>query len=90
MNVLKTKLPSDRLLPRKMVQVRYGRGPKTLTRWTADPEIGFPASVDICGCKFYREIELVAFDRRLAATSSKSRKAVFSGSPSYAEQPEPV
>jgi hypothetical protein len=86
MTVLKTKSPGDRLLPRKVVSARYCRGPKTLARWSNDPEVDFPAPVDIRGLKYYREAELNDWDRRRSATSSKSRASTFP----YAKQPEPV
>ena len=86
MTVLKTKSLADRLLPRKLVSVRYCVGPKTLARWSSDPEVGFPAPVDICGRKYFREAELIDWDRRRAATSSKTRLPVFP----FAKQHEPA
>jgi hypothetical protein len=67
-----TKETSGALLPRaKVAKDRYGRSVKTLDRWSKDPELQFPAPVDIRGFKYFREADLIAWDRSRSIPSSK-------------------
>ena len=66
------KQTANALLPRKWVaNHRYQRAPKTLDRWSKDPDVNFPTPVDIRGLKYYREAELDEFDRSRSSPSPK-------------------
>lgn len=67
-----TKETNSALLPRaRVAKDRYGRSVKTLDRWSKDPELQFPAPVDIRGFKYFREADLIAWDRSRSAPTSK-------------------
>ena len=60
-----------RWLPRPTVaRGRYNRHPKTLERWEADPNMGFPKSREIRGRYYYAEDELNAYDAREAVPTA--------------------
>jgi hypothetical protein len=69
---------------RRVAEDRYHVVVRTLERWDADPELGFPPPVYIRGRR-YREIaKLDAWDRanaRKAAATSNSRRAVAQALP---------
>jgi hypothetical protein len=60
--------PKERRLRARteVARQRYGRHPKTLERWEADPALGFPKSRLIRKRHYYFEDELDDYDRRLA------------------------
>jgi hypothetical protein len=57
-------------LPAKGVQERYGIVDRTLDRWLADTEMDFPRPLVVRGRRYFRETELVAWERRRAATAA--------------------
>jgi hypothetical protein len=56
--------PLDELLPDTMVARRYGVHIKTIGRWDDNPELEFPAPVEINGRKYRRRRDLEEFERR--------------------------
>jgi len=53
-----------RLLSTRMVAERYGNVTvRTIERWTLDEEMKFPAPIRVGRRKFWREIDLAAFER---------------------------
>jgi hypothetical protein len=55
--------PED-LIPDPIVARRYQKHTITLTRWDADPEMGFPLPIVINGKRHRRRGELWAFEQR--------------------------
>lgn len=51
-----------RLLPTRSVMDRYGVSDRTIDRWVADPDLGFPRPLRINRKRFFYEHELDAFD----------------------------
>lgn len=64
-----------RYLPQKQVTSRYRRSSKTLSRWSDDPEVGFPKPIKIRGYKYFDEAELIDWElrRRSAGTAEADR-----------------
>jgi predicted DNA-binding transcriptional regulator AlpA len=60
---------SDTLIPGPKVSKRYNRSDKTLDRWLADKELGFPRPIVIRNRRYFREAELVAWERAQAGKS---------------------
>lgn len=51
-----------------LVAARYRRNPRTIKRWLADPDLGFPApDLTIHGKSYWSEEALDAFDDALRA-----------------------
>jgi hypothetical protein len=57
------------LIPDAKVAQRYGVVLRTLARWDANPNLGFPTAVFINSRKYRRSEELDAFDRARAVAS---------------------
>jgi predicted DNA-binding transcriptional regulator AlpA len=55
-----------KLLPTRQVASRYGVTIRSVDRWSADPELGFPAPVKINTRNYFDEAEFDEFDRRRA------------------------
>jgi hypothetical protein len=64
-----SSVPDDRgpYSPGKKVCGRYGIVDRTLDRWVADPEMGFPKPLVINNRRYFSEPELTAWERRRAA-----------------------
>jgi hypothetical protein len=69
---MRTDSDQERFLSRSQQAARYGKSIKTIGRWAADPELGFPKEIDINGHKFRRLSELEEFERsRVGVTSTR-------------------
>jgi hypothetical protein len=53
-------------LPARKVWGRYHTTDRTLDRWVADPEMGFPRPMVIKKRRYFNEAELTAWERRRA------------------------
>jgi hypothetical protein len=54
----------DDLIPdAEVARGRYKVHPITLSRWDADPDLGFPAAIEINGRRYRRRGELKAWER---------------------------
>jgi hypothetical protein len=51
------------LIPDARVAERYGVSTRTIPRWDADPDLGFPAPVVINGRRYRRRVDLERFER---------------------------
>jgi hypothetical protein len=59
-----------RLVPDRQVAERYGVHPKTISRWDANPDLGFPPPV-VINNRFYRRLSaLMVWERERAARSA--------------------
>ncbi|MEJ5087146.1 helix-turn-helix transcriptional regulator [Brucella pseudogrignonensis] len=58
---------TDGYLTARQVKDRYNISEMTLWRWSRDESLGFPKPLDIRKRKFYREDEIIAWERRKAA-----------------------
>jgi hypothetical protein len=65
----------DDLIPDPKVAQRYAVSTRTLPRWDARPDLGFPAPIVICGRKYRRRSELEAFERARVAETTKQSAA---------------
>jgi hypothetical protein len=66
-------MTSKRLIPDSVVaRHRYGVSLRTLPRWDARPELGFPVPVYINGRKYRDEAALDRFDREQAIKSTRT------------------
>jgi predicted DNA-binding transcriptional regulator AlpA len=63
---------SDNLIPAPAVWRRYGKTDRTLDRWLQDESLGFPRPTVIRGRRYFKEAELIEWERIQA---SKSRAA---------------
>jgi hypothetical protein len=72
---------SDRgpYLPRPKVAERYRTTSRTVERWCADPDLGFPKPLNINGYLYFSEPELIAWEHSRAAevVSAKHDKCVI-------------
>jgi predicted DNA-binding transcriptional regulator AlpA len=67
--------PSDNYIPAPQVyKKRYRKCEKTLDRWLKDEKLGFPRPIYIRGRRYFREAELVEWER---AQASKPRIAAL-------------
>jgi hypothetical protein len=57
-------------LPTRQVADRYKVHPRTVKRWTDDPDLGFPPPMDINGRKYWVLSSLRTFDQRRAAKAA--------------------
>ena len=64
--------PSENMLPAATVWRRYGKTDRTLDRWLKDESLGFPRPVVIRNRRYFKEAELLDWER---AQASKSRAA---------------
>jgi predicted DNA-binding transcriptional regulator AlpA len=60
---------TDTLIPGPKVSRRYNRSDKTLDRWLNDEALGFPRPIMIRNRRYFRESELVAWERAQAGKS---------------------
>ncbi|WOH55040.1 DNA-binding protein [Bradyrhizobium sp. BWC-3-1] len=58
--------PAEALLPASKVCARYTRSAKTLDRWLKDDTLGFPRPVVIRNRRYFREAELIDWERAQA------------------------
>jgi predicted DNA-binding transcriptional regulator AlpA len=58
---------SSNLIPAPAAWRRYGKTDRTLDRWLHDPKLNFPRPTFIRGRRYFREAELVAWERAQAA-----------------------
>jgi DNA-binding transcriptional MerR regulator len=58
---------SRKLLPTKQVAERYAVTPRTIERWRRNPDLNFPAALNINGRNYQDQDELDQFDERQAA-----------------------
>lgn len=56
-------MQSDALLPARVVWSRYGVTDRTLSRWLDDLKLSFPRPVLINSRRYWREADLVAWER---------------------------
>jgi hypothetical protein len=54
---------SAQRLPTRAVATRYGVSTRSIERWTASPDLGFPRPLIINGRKYWAEVELDDFDK---------------------------
>jgi predicted DNA-binding transcriptional regulator AlpA len=62
----------DSMLPAPQVWRRYRKSDKTLDRWLKDEGLGFPRPIYIRNRRYFREAELIEWER---AQASKARAA---------------
>ena len=67
-----TPTATDNLIPAPQVCIRYGRNERTLARSIDDQGLSFPRPIYIKNRRYFREAELVAWERSQA---SKARAA---------------
>jgi predicted DNA-binding transcriptional regulator AlpA len=60
---------SENLLPAPAVWRRYGKTDRTLDRWLQDGALKFPRPTVIRGRRYFRESELIEWERAQAAKS---------------------
>jgi hypothetical protein len=66
----------DDLIPdAEVARGRYKVHPITLSRWDADPDLGFPAAIEINGRRYRRRRELVAWERSRVVARTKQTAA---------------
>ncbi len=66
--------PNKTYYPRAKTGHRYNVADRTIARWAADPELGFPKPIIINGRWFFALDDLEAWERS-RATASNSKKA---------------
>ena len=54
---------------RRTVAARYARSIRTIIRWEADPDLGFPQPIDINGRKLHSDPLLTQWERKRAGKS---------------------
>jgi predicted DNA-binding transcriptional regulator AlpA len=57
------------MLPAPDVWRRYGKSDRTLDRWLQDESLGFPRPTVIRGRRYFKEVELIEWERNQAAKS---------------------
>lgn len=62
-------MSEEALLPSRQVWSRYGVCSRTIDRWLADPRVAFPRPVQILTRRYWREADLVAWERARATPS---------------------
>ncbi len=62
-------------IPKSAVAARYSVTTRTVDRWHNDEKLGFPKPIVINGRNYYREDELVEFDRQCARRAAGESKA---------------
>lgn len=65
-------LPGQIYLTRPQVAVRFSTSERTISRWQADPGLGFPRSLLINGRHFIPLDQLEEWERHRAAASRKA------------------
>jgi predicted DNA-binding transcriptional regulator AlpA len=58
---------SDNFLPASQVWQRYGKTDRTLDRWLKDPAVAFPRPVVIRNRRYFREAEIIEWERSQAS-----------------------
>jgi predicted DNA-binding transcriptional regulator AlpA len=64
-----TPTATDNLIPAPRVCDRYNRNERTLDRWLKDDELGFPRPIYIKNRRYFREVDLITWEREQAAKS---------------------
>jgi hypothetical protein len=59
-------------LPASKVWKRYGIVDRTLDRWIASETLGFPKPIVINRRRYFRESDLIAWERKRASTKSEA------------------
>jgi predicted DNA-binding transcriptional regulator AlpA len=59
----------SRRLPARQVWERFGVTDRTLDRWLANGDLGFPRPISINNRRYFDEREIVAWERAQAAKS---------------------
>jgi hypothetical protein len=69
--------PGDRgpYLPKPKVAERYRNTSRTIDRWRDDPDLGFPAPIDINGFKYWSLPELITWEQERARQAFSVRSA---------------
>jgi predicted DNA-binding transcriptional regulator AlpA len=62
-----TPTATDNLIPAPQVCQRYGRNERTLDRWLKDQGLDFPRPTYIKNRRYFREAELIAWERSQAS-----------------------
>jgi hypothetical protein len=65
-----TDIDAGPLLPMRDVCARYRVTDRTVERWLDDEALGFPAPIYINRRRYFRERELIEFERRRVAASA--------------------
>ncbi len=60
----------DNMLPAATVWRHYGKTDRTLDRWIKDEQLGFPRPVVIRNRRYFKEAELVEWERAQASKRS--------------------
>jgi hypothetical protein len=60
----------EKYLPSRAVRDRYGRCSLTLHRWVRDPKLGFPQPKKWNGRLYWREADLIEWERSPAGKTS--------------------
>ena len=60
---MRTETASDKKLPARVVWGRFGKTSKTLDRWIKDDRLGFPRPMYIRNRRYFREAELIEWER---------------------------
>jgi predicted DNA-binding transcriptional regulator AlpA len=63
---------NDNLLPAPAVWRRYGKTDRTLDRWLQDETLGFPRPTVIRSRRYFKEAELIEWERIQASKSRLS------------------
>jgi predicted DNA-binding transcriptional regulator AlpA len=58
--------PDELLLPARRVWERYGTTSRTLSRWISSEDLSFPKPIIINSRRYWRESELLAWERSRA------------------------
>lgn len=62
-----TRPTSHNMLPAASVWRRYGKSDRTLDRWLKDESLGFPRPLVIRNRRYFKEAELLEWERAQAA-----------------------
>ena len=64
-------LDEGQLLPTRLVLKRYGVTSRTLDRWLDSEPLGFPRPLVINRFRYFRESDLIAWERQRASSKSE-------------------
>jgi hypothetical protein len=73
LNMDRTAADRGPYLPRPKVAERYRTTPRTVERWCADPDLGFPKPLNINGYLYFSEPELIAWEHSRAAEIASAK-----------------
>ena len=74
-------------LPSSAVRARYGVSDMTIWRWLHNDKLGFPAPLRINGRRYWRLIELEAWEASEPAESRATGVTTDKNTPSDSDQP---